>query len=119
MIAMTFGIGQMSGLSLQMSPMTFGNRRSHSLTENVTPNVTTETAIQQGFQASRDKSDVCDMSSDQLSTWVGQSVRKRDKTGWRGQVTGIDGSLAVVHWYGDPAPSRVNCEELELVKDAA
>jgi hypothetical protein len=73
MMAMTFGMGQMSLRMGQTSRMTFGNRDRTSLTENVTPNVTTETAIQQGFQASRDKSDVCDIQKVTLSNcgeWV-------------------------------------------------
>ncbi|MEM6837970.1 MAG: hypothetical protein AAF609_14075 [Cyanobacteria bacterium P01_C01_bin.120] len=47
--------------------------KSLSASHNVTSNVTTETAIQQGFQSSSDKSDVCDVervSHSNCGEWV-------------------------------------------------
>ncbi len=93
--------------------------RSHPTSSNVTANVTTETAVNQGFQACRDKSDVYDKSQAAFSNWVGQTVGKRGKRGWRGTVEWLEGTLAEVHWQGDPSPSWVSLDELEIVERAS
>ncbi|MBW4460674.1 MAG: hypothetical protein KME47_10615 [Nodosilinea sp. WJT8-NPBG4] len=86
---------------------------------NVTANVTAESPLDQDIQPIREMNDVCDKSQALFSSWVGKVVGKRGKHGWRGTFEGIEGKLAQVQWFGDPSPSWVDPDELEIIKDAA
>lgn len=86
---------------------------------NVIANVTAESPLDQAIQPIEEMNDVCDKSQDLFSNWVGKVVGKRGKHGWRGTFEGIKGKLAQVQWFGDPSPSWVNPDELEIIKDVA
>lgn len=85
---------------------------------NVNRNVTPERLMQQELQRMSDKNDVCDKKTATSSNWVGQTVRKRAKQGWRGTVQSVNDTTATVLWTGDRSPDWVSLSELEVIEKA-
>lgn len=83
---------------------------------NVTKNVTVEPPVKQGFQQTDDMSDVCDERTCTPSKWIGQTVKKRAKQGWRGTVQSVNADAATVLWMGDQSPVWVQLAELEVIE---
>ncbi len=78
-------------------------------------NVMLKSAFQQGFQQISDNRDKSDIKKGDLSSWVGQQVKKRGKLGWFGLVQSVHGHTAEVLWQGDQYPESIPVDELEAI----
>lgn len=90
---------------------------SQPMSRPCTDHVTDETVIQRELWVCSDMSDVGEISNDALSRWVGKTVKKRGKHGWRGVVKSVDISTdsASVLWTGDHDPKFIHLDELDEV----
>lgn len=88
-----------------------GWQTSQLLQENVTAGDTASQRVQKAC----DDDDVCDMAQACESSWIGKSVRKQGKAGWRGSVQFVQGNVAEVLWQGDKTPTSVMLSDLEEV----